>query len=618
MPPPRIGGYSLSLPTSLSLSKLLLALVACTAQQLLPRAEAAPLNSAGSDGADGAKGWMGRALGELVKRQAEEGGAYSGEKLDKQDLTAETLTKDTPGSEFRTGDADGPVPFIARSAEFVLKLVFSVVFVLLGGIFSGLSLGLMGLDATNLQVLAASGPPQDRQDARKVLSLLSHGRHFVLVCLLLSNVIVNETLPVFLDSITGGSGFIAVAVSSALIVIFGEVLPQALCAQYGLRIGAKCVGFVKVLMFLESPICYPTARLLDWLLGVQHVHLYRREELKTLIELHSSPASFEQRGGLSEMEVDVVRAALGLGERTVEECMKRKDEVYGVNDGMRVCDVDLKEVMIRSQSYIPVKRARLAQYSSQSKGEEEVYVGLVTATQLVAALSRPDETIRSLPLLPLVQVTPDTTIYECLTYLRNQDPSAVFLISKSASQGAGVLGFATQDDLALSLLTASSRDSDSASPVTVVAPPRPSSARARGASGSLGMAAFVRGIVNRQRAHRASASSLSFQLSDGDDDSAASYHSLAVSHSHHHSSSPSLRSPTMRHASLGTGSPAGLGGSFRFPSPVFEETETFALGDEGEGEGDDDSLLRQGRGDSGFGEERGIGDPLGAGRGGVS
>ncbi|CEQ39733.1 SPOSA6832_01299 [Sporobolomyces salmonicolor] len=483
--------------------------------------KAAPLNLAGSDGPDGVKAWIERALGELVKRQAEGGEAYAGEKMGKQ--------------------------------EFVFKLVFSIVLVLLGGVFSGLSLGLM--------VLAASGPAQDRQDARKVLSLLSHGRHFVLVCLLLSNVIVNETLPVFLDSITGGSGFIAVAVSSALIVIFGEVLPQALCAQYGLRIGAKCVGFVRVLMFLESPICYPTARLLDWLLGVQHVHLYRREELKTLIELHSSPSSLDQRGGLSEVEVDAVRAALGMGERTVEGCMKRKDEVYDLHDGMRVCDVDLKEVMIRSQPYIPVKRARLAQYTAQSKGEE-IYVGLVTAAQL-----------------------------------RNQDPSAVFLISKVRFNFARI----PQDVHTEHVLLGS----------------------ARTASGSLGIAAFVRGIVNRQRAHRASASSLSFQLSD--DEPASSYHPLAVSHSHHHSSSQSGRPPPMRNVGLGTGSPAGLGGAFRFPSPMFEETETFALGEEGEGEADHDSLLqsredesfggRQGRGGSGFVEERGIGDPLGADRG---
>lgn len=55
---------------------------------------------------------------------------------------------------------------------------------------------------------------------------------------------------VFLDSLTGGGGWLAVVISSAAIVIFGEVLPQALCAQYGLRVGAKCVGFVRVLVSL--------------------------------------------------------------------------------------------------------------------------------------------------------------------------------------------------------------------------------------------------------------------------------------------------------------------------------------------------------------------------------
>lgn len=55
------------------------------------------------------------------------------------------------------------------------------------------------LTSSSHTVLAASGPPQDRVDAQRVLSLLSHGRHFVLVCLLLSNVIVNETLRAFVS-----------------------------------------------------------------------------------------------------------------------------------------------------------------------------------------------------------------------------------------------------------------------------------------------------------------------------------------------------------------------------------------------------------------------------------
>jgi metal transporter CNNM len=81
----------------------------------------------------------------------------------------------------------------------------------------------MGLDSTNLKVLSSSGTPQQQHDARAVLSLLSRGRHWVLVSLLLGNVLVNETLPVFLDSITGGGGLWAILISAALIVIFGEV-----------------------------------------------------------------------------------------------------------------------------------------------------------------------------------------------------------------------------------------------------------------------------------------------------------------------------------------------------------------------------------------------------------
>lgn len=55
----------------------------------------------------------------------------------------------------------------------------------------------------------------------------------------LSNVIVNETLPIVFDSVLGG-GWPAVVLSTALIVIFGEIIPQAACVRYGLPIGARC------------------------------------------------------------------------------------------------------------------------------------------------------------------------------------------------------------------------------------------------------------------------------------------------------------------------------------------------------------------------------------------
>lgn len=49
----------------------------------------------------------------------------------------------------------------------------------------------------NLKVLSSSGSERERRDAFKVLHLLENRRHWVLVCLLLSNVVVNESLHTF-------------------------------------------------------------------------------------------------------------------------------------------------------------------------------------------------------------------------------------------------------------------------------------------------------------------------------------------------------------------------------------------------------------------------------------
>ena len=53
---------------------------------------------------------------------------------------------------------------------------------------------------------------------------------------------------IFLDSLLPGSGLFAVLLSSFLIVIFGEIIPQAVCARYGLRVGALCSSMVKILV----------------------------------------------------------------------------------------------------------------------------------------------------------------------------------------------------------------------------------------------------------------------------------------------------------------------------------------------------------------------------------
>ncbi len=74
----------------------------------------------------------------------------------------------------------------------------------------------MGQDSIYLQVLSTDDTDPQQNNARRVYNLLQKGKHWVLVTLLLSNVIVNETLPVVLDRCLGGG--VAAVVGSTLLI----------------------------------------------------------------------------------------------------------------------------------------------------------------------------------------------------------------------------------------------------------------------------------------------------------------------------------------------------------------------------------------------------------------
>lgn len=65
-------------------------------------------------------------------------------------------------------------------------------------------------------MIKTSGEDAERKNAASVLHLIQKGKHWVLVTLLLSNVITNETLPIVLDRSLGG-GWPAILGSTALI-----------------------------------------------------------------------------------------------------------------------------------------------------------------------------------------------------------------------------------------------------------------------------------------------------------------------------------------------------------------------------------------------------------------
>jgi hypothetical protein len=57
--------------------------------------------------------------------------------------------------------------------------------------------------------------------------------------------------------------FAGLVLSTVLIVIFAEIIPQAFCSRHGLLFGAKTIWIIRMCMAILSPVAFPLAFILD-------------------------------------------------------------------------------------------------------------------------------------------------------------------------------------------------------------------------------------------------------------------------------------------------------------------------------------------------------------------
>lgn len=79
-----------------------------------------------------------------------------------------------------------------------------------------------------------------------------HHPHGLLATLLLCNSLAMESLPIFLDRLL--NPWAAIIISVSAILVFGEIVPQAVCKRYGLLVGAHAAWLVRALMVLTYPV----------------------------------------------------------------------------------------------------------------------------------------------------------------------------------------------------------------------------------------------------------------------------------------------------------------------------------------------------------------------------
>ena len=134
------------------------------------------------------------------------------------DIAARALEEDTMPAECNCPSAN-PL----SSVPLAIQIIMIILLISLSALFSGLTLGLMGLDKTGLEIIMDGGDEKSAQLATIIYPVRENG-NLLLCTLLLGNTAVNALLSILLADKAGGIlGFLA---STFIILIFGEIVPK--------------------------------------------------------------------------------------------------------------------------------------------------------------------------------------------------------------------------------------------------------------------------------------------------------------------------------------------------------------------------------------------------------
>ncbi len=265
----------------------------------------------------------------------------------------------------------------------IANYLFMLVLVMLSALFSGLTLGLLGLDTNQLrvrsdaatvfafsalcirfaQIVMEAGSVDEKRWAAKIWPVRQNG-NLLLCTLLLGNVLVNAQLSILTADLTTGSfcragphfcveshcsllaGTVGLVASTGLIVIFGEIIPQALCSRYALKIGAATVPLVRVIIIIMYIVAKPISMVLDYALGEELGKLYSEVEFNSLIEQHAAI--------ISEPRRQIMQGALKITHKSVADIMTPRDAIFSLNSDEKLTFEVMSKIFKSGYSRIPV------------------------------------------------------------------------------------------------------------------------------------------------------------------------------------------------------------------------------------------------------------------------
>ena len=201
----------------------------------------------------------------------------------------------------------------------------------------------MALDLADLRRKAKLGNRQ----AKQVLPLRARV-HLTLGSILFTNVAAVSATSLVLDQKL--DGWVAGLIGTLLIVVFGEVIPQALFAKNPLGWTSRFAPLLKLMTLVTFPLSKPLQILLDKLFPRQSSKLQSRRELGLLITEHKLDSASE----LDDDEIEIIKGALQLSEKRVRDIMTNIRHTYWLTPDTALDGDKIDEIKDKGFSRIPI------------------------------------------------------------------------------------------------------------------------------------------------------------------------------------------------------------------------------------------------------------------------
>jgi len=158
------------------------------------------------------------------------------------------------------------------------------------------------------------------------------------------------------------------------------------------------------MMYVLYPLAYPTALLLDRVLGKEEGTTYKKAGLKTLVSLHRTLGTER----LNDDEVTIITAVLDLKEKPVGNIMTPLKDVY-VMAADQIMDVKtMNDILSKGYSRIPI----------HARGNQEDFIGMLLVKTMITYDPEDEWPVSAFTLATLPETKPNTSALDILNYFQ--------------------------------------------------------------------------------------------------------------------------------------------------------------------------------------------------------